>query len=97
MYRLFLIGLTILLFASSCCDKYNDTDTPNPKEFIFNFQTDNEGWMGNFADYPNEPNVENFYELDFSYSMLPSPLNNNKGALRQSGNNHINFIVCIGF
>ncbi len=88
MLRFFLSGFIVILLTASCCEKYHDTDTPTPKEFIFNFQTDNEGWKGDFADYPNEPNVENFYELDFSYSMLPSPLNNNKGALRQSGNNH---------
>ncbi len=88
MLRFFLSGFIVILLAASCCEKYHETNTPKAKEFIFNFQTDNEGWMGDFADYPNEPNVENFYELEFSYSMLPSPLNSNKGALRQSGNNH---------
>lgn len=88
MNKLFLIGLVVLVFTSAGCKKDNVTNTVGPKEFIFNFQASADGWKGGFADYPKEPNVESYYKLEFSYSMLPSPLNSNEGALRQSGINH---------
>ena len=39
-----------------------------------------------FADYPVGENA--FYELDVAHEPLPAPLDQNKKALRQSGNNH---------
>jgi hypothetical protein len=86
MNKLFAIVLTVLLFTLAGCEK--DDNLVEPKEFTFNFINNTESWAGDFADYPNEPNVEDFYELEFSHSMLPSPLNSSEGALRQSGNNH---------
>ena len=72
----------LITFAG--CNKEN----PDQKEFNFDFQTDAEGWTGDFADYPDSPGVEEFYEFAFSHSMLPAPLDATKGALMQSGNNH---------
>lgn len=88
MSRLRLSGLAVLLIAFTGCNKDGITGQAEAKEFIFDFQTGNEGWTGDFADYPNVPDVEDFYELEFSHSMLPAPLNSSEGALRQSGNNH---------
>jgi len=84
MNKLFLVRLAVLVFTFAGCEK----DPVEHKEFIFNFHTNTDEWIGDFADYPNEPNVEVFYELEFSHSTLPSPLNSSEGALRQSGNNH---------
>lgn len=86
MNKLFVSVLTVLLFTLAGCEK--DGNLIDPKEFTFTFINNTEGWVGGFADYPNEPNVEDFYELEFSHSTLPSPLNTSEGALRQSGNNH---------
>jgi hypothetical protein len=86
MYKssiLFLIA-SIVLFSG--CKK--DKDIVATKEFNFNFQSGPDGWAGDFADYPNEPNVETYYELQFSHAMLPNPLSTSDGALRQSGKNH---------
>lgn len=88
MNKLFLGGLAVLLITFAGCKKDDNTNPVETKEFTFNFQTNTEGWIGDFADYPNDPNVEDYYELEFSHSMLPDPLNSSEGALRQSGNNH---------
>lgn len=88
MKNQFLILFAILLIISTGCQKDDVTNPVESKEFTFNFATDTEGWTGDFTDYPNESNVDKFYEFEFSYSTLPSPLNNSEGALKQSGNNH---------
>ena len=99
VYRLKTFGITqrvvlkrpglpdsILFFTVGKND--NAVNLIEPKKFNFDFSVNAEGWLGDFADYPNEPGVENFYEFVYSYSTLPSPLNNSDGALKQSGNNH---------
>ncbi len=87
MNKLFVSLLTVLLFTLVGCREDDNLISPL-QEFTFNFTNNAEGWAGDFADYPNEQNVEKFYELEFSHSKLPSPLNNSEGALRHSGNNH---------
>jgi hypothetical protein len=74
-----------LLFLITGCNK---EDHNSPRIYVYDFKSDTEGWFGDFADYPDEPDVEAFYELFFSHAALPSPLNTNEGALKQSGNNH---------
>jgi len=86
MNKLFLSVLTVVIFTVTGCGKGDNT--MDPREFTFNFTNDTEGWTGDFADYPNDPGVEDSYELEFSHSALPGPLNSSDGALRQSGNNH---------
>lgn len=86
MDKLFVCILAVLLFTLAGCEK--DNNLVKPKEFTFDFNVNSDGWIGDFADYPNDPNVEEFYELEFSHSCLPSPLNSGDGALKQSGNNH---------
>ena len=81
------IGLLFLMIILASCKKDKATNPVAFKEFTSNFQTNAEGWTGDFADYPNDPNVKSLYELQFSYSTLPSPLNATDGALKQSGNN----------
>jgi hypothetical protein len=77
----------LIFFIIVGCNKDDNNVLPTG-ELEFNFQYDNEGWAGGFADYPNDPDVENFYELQFSHSALPTPLNNTDRALKQSGFNH---------
>lgn len=64
----------------------DDDQTTNKPQFNYNFEMDTEGWIGYFADYP--VGEDDFYELEFTYSTLPEPLDQNKGSLKLSGNNH---------
>jgi hypothetical protein len=82
----FLSSLIIILASVSGCKK--ETKSIIPQEFNYTFQSGTEGWTGDFADYPNQPDVETFYDLKFSSSVLPTPLNSSDGALMQSGINH---------
>jgi len=83
-----LIIFSTLILALAGCGNNDQTNVVEPTEYIYNFQEDSEDWAAGFADYPNEANVEDFYELEFSHSMLPSPLRITDGALKQAGNNH---------
>jgi uncharacterized lipoprotein NlpE involved in copper resistance len=79
-----VLAVTVFLLAG-CENKENLIE---PTYFAFDFISDTEGWSAEFADYPDEPDVDTLYELEFSHSILPSPLDTLEGALRQSGNNH---------
>lgn len=83
-----LIIFSTLILALAGCENNDQTNVVEPTEYIYNFQEDSEDWAAGFADYPNEANVEDFYELEFSHSMLPSPQKITDGALKQAGNNH---------
>lgn len=86
MYKLFILSLIASIILFSGCEKDNNVATV--QEFNFSFQSDPEGWIGDFADYlSGTPEHESIYEMQFSHAMLPNPLNTNDGALRQSGNN----------
>jgi len=86
MKKLIFGFMVMIAFILLSCNQ--DDDSPDPIIYTFSFQTDTEGWVGDFADYPNDPDVENFYEFAFSHAALPAPLNTSDSALRQSGNNH---------
>ncbi len=79
----FLITICLL----SACKKSSDNAPPTPNQYEYAFSSGTEGWTGDFADYPNDPGVEQFYELEFSHAGLPNPLNAADGALKQSGVN----------
>ncbi len=86
MKSLILITLWIIAGVFSACKKANE---PVAKiELNHEFKSSTEDWIGDFADYPNESNVEKFYEFEFSHAALPKPLNTSKKALMQSGKNH---------
>jgi hypothetical protein len=82
-----LLGIFLLCCISLSCRKSGDGSSPNGKVYEYGFTSGTEGWTGGFADYPNEPNVEQTYLLEFSHSFLPAPLNPSDGALKQSGIN----------
>jgi hypothetical protein len=54
--------------------------------FVYDFSSGYEGWSGDFADYPTSDSV--FYELEFTRTTLPAPLDTSKNALMISGSNH---------
>jgi hypothetical protein len=71
----------------SACKKSSNNSPSTGNQYEYNFSAGAEGWIGDFADYPNEPGVEQFYQLEFSHTGLPAPLNTTDGALRLSGIN----------
>jgi hypothetical protein len=71
----------------SACKKSSNNSPSTGNQYEYNFSAGAEGWIGDFADYPNEPGVEQFYQIEFSHTGLPAPLNTTDGALRLSGIN----------
>lgn len=84
MYKLSLIAMCF--FSLVGCSKEDGTFIQDPRELIYDFSLDAEGWQGDFADYPE--GEETFYQLDFGFSRLPSPLDTTQGSLKQTGSNH---------
>jgi hypothetical protein len=79
--KYFITLLISAMFIYSC-------ELNHDESFIvtFDFFDDADGWTGDFADYP--VGGEEFYELNFTWSHLPAPLETTKGALMITGNNH---------
>jgi hypothetical protein len=74
----------ILIISSISCNDKNRLH-PDPVDLAWNFNSDSEGWSGDFADYPVGEEVS--YELMFEHDTLPLPLDQNQRALKLSGNN----------
>jgi hypothetical protein len=86
--RFFSLVVSALLFSFfilSCNKPGNNRSTDKTYSDTFTLGTD--GWVGDFADYPNDPGGINMYELEYTHSSLPLPLNISDGALKQSGIN----------
>lgn len=78
--------LSAFVFAFGACDDETEDDTRNQMaEFSYEFDSGMEGWEGDFADYPIGESED--YELEYEYSTLPEPLDEEEGALRMSGTN----------
>ncbi len=75
--------MVLFVFVSSCRDP--NVEPPERVVHEWNFETDAQGWEGNFADYP--AGREEFFELEFRYSPLPAPLDTAQGSLMLSGAN----------
>jgi hypothetical protein len=82
MKRYSVLALLLVAVLVSC-KKSNEKEG---QEFKFDFSQNTEGWQGFFSDYP--VGSESFYELEFSHSYLPAPLNGSVRAIKISGNNH---------
>ncbi len=81
MNRISFLMLFILSLFNLQCQK----DNIRFHTLEFTFDSDMEGWVGDFADYPI--GAEEFYKLSLQHSFLPSPLNQENGAIEQSGKN----------
>lgn len=79
-YLLLLAALG--LFFTACED---DDREDALFEFKYDFATSQNGWTGDFADYP--VGEEAFYELSFKHDTLPAPLDKTKKGLRIHGSN----------
>ena len=76
--------LPLLFFCLSSCNKL---DKPTDyREYSYNFNFGTQGWDSLFSDYPK--GEESFYELEFSFTHLPEPLDTTIKAIKISGNNH---------
>jgi hypothetical protein len=88
----YLILVLLLVATLASCKKNNEIKF---KEFDFDFNQSAENWEVFFSDYPI--GEEDFYELEFSHSYLPQPLDVTKMSVKISGNNHsddlLSFIV----
>jgi hypothetical protein len=78
----FMVCLALLM---SCGDDDGQSQNEN-LIYQYDFSSDTEGWMGDFADYP--AGEEELYELEFGHSPLPDPLDNSVGSLKLAGVNH---------
>lgn len=90
MTRLLCITLSsflIINFTFFSCKKNANNPPSTDKTIIDNFTSGTDNWLGDFADYPNDPIMLPQYQLQYSHSNLPTPLNISDGALRQSGMN----------
>ena len=90
MYTLFsrtFLAILILGYTFSNCKKRTNNPPSADKIIIDNFTSGLDNWIGDFADYPADPVQIPQYQLEFSHSVLPLPLNTSDGALKQSGIN----------
>lgn len=76
-----LILFTVFIFFSCQSNEPKAEIT-----FSDDLTVSNNGWLGDFADYPVGEEV--FYELQAKRASLPAELNTNKMALLLTGNNH---------
>jgi hypothetical protein len=88
MKQLIIFQILVVALLISCSDDKITSPKPDKFNYNFTFEIGNEGWIGDFADYPNSDNVEQFYEFIYEHSKLPKPLSQDIYALKQSGNNH---------
>lgn len=74
--------ILVAIFVVGC--KKNNTNQ-NTKTFSYDFSTSQNGWIGGFADHPDTSATN--YNLVFSRTNLPAPLNTSKQALKIGGTN----------
>ena len=61
------------------------TTSINAQTYSYDFITGYDGWIGDFADYPPADSI--LYDLEYTRTTLPAPLNTNKYALKIAGTN----------
>jgi hypothetical protein len=57
----------------------------NAQTYTYDFMSGYDGWIGDFADYPLADS--NSYQLEYTRTTLPAPLNTSKYALKIAGTN----------
>ena len=80
---LIILLLVPVLFLMGCS---NDQGAEGDLNFPFNFSESDEGWIGDFTDYPVsfEPDI---YELEFAHTDLPAELEKDGKGLMIQGHN----------
>ncbi|MFC1563298.1 hypothetical protein ACFL6G_00115 [candidate division KSB1 bacterium] len=82
MVRIPVLLMVQVLFLFISCSDSSDVDSVS---FGYDFDS-REGWAVGFSDYP--VGQEEFYELSYEVTTLPSNIGSNIPALKISGNNH---------
>lgn len=74
----FTIALSAITFCSAA------------QTFSYSFETDNEGWVVDYADYPvlSVADSVSFYELIHGHALLPAYIVPNQYGIKVRGNNH---------
>jgi len=81
-----ILILSVAAFLLASCSEEVTPSPPNDTvDIMYDFSTDTEGWLIDFADYP--VGEEAFYELAGRHATLPPPLDETDGALKLSGSN----------
>lgn len=90
MFRIIFSLILCVIFTNfllSGCKKNDNNKPADQHSFTDNFTSGTDGWAGDFTDYPNDPLSLPEYQLVFTHTTLPLPLNTADGALMQSGIN----------
>ena len=61
------------------------TTSINAQTYTYDFISGYDGWTGDFADYPPADSI--LYQLEYTRTTLPAPLNTSKYALKIAGSN----------
>jgi len=81
-----LIVLGVFVFTIVACNNDNEDEMPNENfTFVYDFETDVDGWSGDFSDY--HAGQDERYELAFEYTTLPAPLDESEGSILLTGTN----------
>lgn len=80
-----IIVYTLIILLIGCSKNVGNSSPSLDYEFDFD-NLGQENWNSLFSDYP--VGSESSYELEFQYTNLPEPLDQNIKALKISGNNH---------
>jgi len=79
-FSIFTVFTSLIILMSGC------TSNPESSSVFFDFEQSDSGFIPIFADYPNQEDVNDFYECQHSYGKVPIP-KAGKGIFI-SGNNH---------
>jgi hypothetical protein len=80
------IWIAVFIGLTACGDALNQDDGFYILNYWVDFSDSDDGWTGDFADYPTEYDSA-LYELTFDHTGLPAYLANRK-AILISGNNY---------
>jgi hypothetical protein len=75
--------IVLVLTVSAC--SLSDPDFYRAFSITYDFSDDDEGWVGDFADYPVDDSIA--FGLDFDHTFLPTELDESKKALKLTGTN----------
>lgn len=84
MRYLINVALSFLCLVLMSCGK--DDDGPATQTFTYDFETDNDGWIAGFSDYPADWEEDRF-EFEFEHADLPESVNESGKSLFISGRN----------
>src|SRR5690554_1829225 len=87
MKTLFRISFCLLIggIGMLACQTEDGTPTPDITELAYHFEENDDGWIGGFADLPEEG--QESYELDISHSPLPEETGAVENSIRIQGHN----------